>query len=248
LRYAAGANHRLHRRWRDVMSVDDEAGEQGIRRELLPNDIRVARQDLRAAVAEVRGHGRPGGDRIADLRGGRIRVSDGDAHAVADQPLDQRQRAPDLRRDRDQHDAPRRGVLAPREVVEAGRGRVLARVRAPRAVFRRDVRPLHVQSGDSLVPHGGQHARARGEPLERRGDEGGQAARDARGAHACQRFRHAVGRQVRRVEVDSAKAVHLQVEKTGELDPHRAVRSESTPGRRACTRETRSFPAAARPR
>ncbi len=72
--------------------------------------------------------------------------------------------------------------------------------------------------------HPRQHARARGELLEGRGDQRRQAARDAGRAHALERFGRAIGGQIGPVEIDAAEAVHLQIEEPRQLDrPHRRM-------------------------
>ena len=102
---------------------------------------------------------------------------------------------------------------------------VRARMRAARTVLGREVRPFHVDPGDGGVRHRGEDARARGEVLEGRGDERGQQRVTPYAPHPLERQADAIGRQVRRVEVDAGEAVGLEIEEPRERDPHDWSRS-----------------------
>jgi len=62
-----GPDHGLDGGWRQVMTVDDEAGPEVILGQLLPDDVGVPRQHLRAAVAQVRRERGPRSHRVLDL-------------------------------------------------------------------------------------------------------------------------------------------------------------------------------------
>ena len=193
-----GPDHRLHRRRRQVVTVDDQARDERVGGQLLPDDVRMPRQHRGAAVAEMRRERRAGRDRVGDLLRRRRGVADRDAHARGTRCSMSAQRARHLRRERDEHDAAAGRILPALEVVAARRRHVRARMRAARAVVRRDVRPFHVDPGDGRDPGmRGDDARARGEVLERRGDERRQAARHAGAAHPLERVADAIGGQVR---------------------------------------------------
>ena len=91
--------------------------------------------------------------------------------------LDERERAGDLWRERDEHDAAAGGVLPAIEVLCARRPHVRPLMRAARAIVRGNVRPFHVDSGDGLVRHARDDARASRKVVERRSDEGRERAR-----------------------------------------------------------------------
>ena len=151
---ALRAHHRLHRRRRQVVAVDDQAREQRVGRELLPDDVRVPRQHLRAAVAEMRRQRRAGGDRVGDLlrrrrpcgrwRRARPRATrcsmSGTAPGTSGASVTSTMRPPAASWRRSKS-----STLAGRDVR--------ARMRAARAVFRRDVRTLHVDAGDRRIRH-----------------------------------------------------------------------------------------------
>ncbi len=179
------------------MAVDDDAGEKPVGGELLPDHVGVSRQDRGAAVAEVRRQRCAGRDGGSDLIAGRSRVTDGDAHAGRHQPLDQRNCAFDLRRERHQHDAASRCLLPPLEIIATCGGDMSPRMRAARAVLRRDVRPLHVDAGNRRILDIGQDPCARREIFKRRRDEGRQQPGHTRQAELRQGEAHAIGRQVR---------------------------------------------------
>src|SRR5207302_1250786 len=80
------------------------------------------------------------------------------------------------------------GILAAIEVVDRRGLHVLSRMRAAGAILRRHVRSLHVNAGNGRTGHARQHARARRELLEARGDERRQAAGHAGAPHPLQRF------------------------------------------------------------
>ena len=115
----------------------------------LPDHVRMPRQHLRAAVAQMRRQRRAG-------RRSRRRSARGVAAVcpIATRTPDATRcsmsgSAPaDFGRERDEHDPAARGVLPAAEVVDARRRHVLARMRAARAVLGRQVRPLHVDAGD----------------------------------------------------------------------------------------------------
>ena len=143
--------------------------------------------------------------------------------------FDEAHRAGDFRRKRDEDDAAAGGILAAIEVVD-GRGlHVLSRMRAPGAILRRHVRSLHVNAGNGRTGHARQHARARRELLEARGDERRQAAGHAGAPHPLQRFAGSIGCQVGRVEIDAAEAVHLKIEQARQLDGHDSSLSRISP-------------------
>ena len=212
------AHHRLDRGGRQMMAVDDEAREQFVVRELLPDDVRMARERRRAAVAEMRRQRRAsfhGGVNVIRRGGG---VTERHTNPARDEMLDQRDRARHFRRQRDEHDPPVGCLLTPREIVDGRGDAMLARMRAAKAVERRDIRALHVNARDRAVGIWMTHddARARREVIQRRRDDRRQAARHAGRAHRIERARHAIGRAGRWiVEVDAGEAVHLQVDESG---------------------------------
>ena len=90
-----------------VVAVGDEAGGELVGGQLLPEQVRVAGQHRAGSRCPGGWTGwrpRPHGLAISSGRGGG--VADGHPHAARHQPLDQRQRARQLRRQRDQDDAP----------------------------------------------------------------------------------------------------------------------------------------------
>ena len=141
-------DHRFHGRRRKVVTVDDQGGADRVGRQQLPDHVRMARQHLRAAIAQMRGQRRAGGDRIADLLWRRRGMAERDAHACGHKVLDERQRAWHLRRERHEHDPAVGGILPALEVVDVRRDDVRARVGAARAILRRHVRAFHVDPGD----------------------------------------------------------------------------------------------------
>ena len=90
-----------------------------------------------------------------------------------------------------------------------------APVCAARAVFGRDVRPLHVDAGEGGLGRRRDGPRARGEAVERRRDEGGEKQRDARATHGLRGGGHLLGGDARVVEVDAGKPVDLQIHEPG---------------------------------
>ena len=155
---------------------------------------------------------------VGDLRPGRPRVPDRHADLARHQVLDQGQHARGLRGDGHEPDAPLGRVLATPEVVDVGPADERAGVGAARAVLRRDVGPLHVDAGDRRVLRADDGPRARGERLERRGDERRQEAGDARLLDRGHRLEHPLGRERGVAEVDTREPVHLQVDEPRELD------------------------------
>ena len=163
------------------MAIDNEAGEERVGGQLLPDDVRMPRQHRRAAVAEMGRQRRTCRNRIGDLPRGRATVWPiATLTPVDTQPLDELERARNLRRERHEHDAAAGRVLPAREVVRTRRPHVCARMRAARAVLWRDVRPFHVDPCDGRVRDAMRwRPRAAAKSLERRGDERRQQARDA---------------------------------------------------------------------
>ena len=118
--------------------------------EQLPDHVRMTRQQLRAAVAEMRRQRRAGSDGVGDLLRRRRRCD----RCATRTPAPTRysisgERARHLGRERDQHDAAVSGLLAPLEVVDARADRH-ARADARRAARPRGDRygPFHVNAGD----------------------------------------------------------------------------------------------------
>ena len=116
-------------------------------------------------------------------------MADRDAHAARHQPFDERQRARNFRRERDEHDAAAGRVLAALEIVDAGRrGRAPADARRAR---RPPARCTDPPCGCRRWPgpaQAGEDARARGEIFKRRRDErwAGSPVTPV-GAHAVER-------------------------------------------------------------
>ena len=167
--------------------------------------------------------------RAGDLRRRRRGVADRRANARREQMLDERHRARHFRSERHERDPAVRGVLPAVEVVERRRRQVLSRMRTAGAVLGRQVRPLHVDAGDRWTGHARKDPCVSREQRERRGDKGGQAAGHARDAHPIQGFSGAFGCEVRRVEIDAAEAVHLQIEQPGQLESHDRSRPRISP-------------------
>ncbi len=186
---ALRAHHRFDRRRRQVMAVHDQAGEDAIGGEQFPDHVRMPRQHLRAAVAEVRRQRRAGGDRVGDLEWRRGRVSDRHAHAGRDQMLDERQRARYFGAQRDENDPAAR----PRPAAARNRRRLAAR--RARADARRARRPPARCTG---LPCGCRRSPGRrcagktrafaANAIEGRRDERRQAARDPGRAHPLERL------------------------------------------------------------
>lgn len=211
------------------MAVDDEARTHLVGGEQLPDRIGMARQQLRASVAQMRGQRGAGGDGVGNLPRRRRRVADGDADPVADEMIDQRQRPADLRRERDESDASAGRLLTALEIVDARIDHMRARVRAPRPVLGRHVRSLHVDARDRRVLDAGHHPRAGRKVVERRGDERRQAPRHSRPAQTVESQQYLVFREIRSVEIDAGEAVHLEIEQPRQLDSHAASLSRISP-------------------
>ena len=146
------ADHRADRGRRQVVPVDDEAREQAVLAELLPDQVRVPGQ--RRARSRCRGGSKASrpprtASRIwaalaavwpiatstpAAARCSTSGSAPGDSGASVTRP------DPSLGR-----------FLAPLEVVDLGRAHVLARVGAARPVLGRDVGALHVDAGERRV-------------------------------------------------------------------------------------------------
>ena len=117
-------------------------------------------------------------------------------------------------------DAAAGGVLPAMELVEIGRPDPLARMRAARAVFGRNVRAFHVEALDGVafrkrLAGRRQIAQARGHGVGRSGDHGGVEARDAGGELRAQRARDLFVRGRRVVVVDAGEAIDLQIDEAG---------------------------------
>ena len=63
------------------MSIDDQAGEHRVGGKLLPDDIRMPGQHLRASIPEMRRERCTRGDRVANLLRRRGRMAEGGADA-----------------------------------------------------------------------------------------------------------------------------------------------------------------------
>ncbi len=209
------------------MPVHDEAREEAVLRELLPDHVGVARDQGGAPVAEVRRQRRPRPHGVGDLRPARPRVPDRDPNAAPDRVLDHRQDARALRGHRQQADPPRGRVLPPPEVVDVGAAHEGARVRPAVAILRRDVRALHVNPRDRRRVRPYDHPGAGREGLEGRRDQRRQEAGHARLPDRLDRAEKRVRRERGVAEVDPREPVHLQVEEARQLDrPRRRPRSE----------------------
>src|SRR5687767_8136615 len=93
-------------------------------------------------------------------------------------------------------------------------------MRTTRPVFGRDVRPLHMDAGDRRARGGRNHARVTGEVVERRGYQRRQATSHARGAQRIERHGQSVRVQVRRVEIDAAEAIDLEIDQARKRYSH----------------------------
>jgi len=248
------ADHRADRGGRQVVAVDDEAGKKAILAELLPQQVRVARQRARAAIAQMGRERGPGRHGVLDLGSVRSRMADRHAHTGRNQVLDERERAGYLGGERHESDATLGGVLAAVEVVHRGAAHVLARVCPARPVLGCDVGPLHVDACDRRMTRAHERAGAGGEGLERRRDQRGQEARDPGFPDRRHGAAQVAGRGGRVAEVDAREAVDLQVDEARELQRARTgagrrprVRvAAAEPENRAGGRGAREEPAARR--
>jgi hypothetical protein len=183
------AHHRLHGARRQVMAVHDQRGRQRVRRELLPDHVRVPRDELRDAVAEMR---RERGARLhgrLDLLGRRRGVSDRHAHPAAHQRARRAAARPTSGATVTMRMRPSAASWR-RSKSSSEAARTCSRACAPaRAILRRDVRPLHVEAQHARRLRTHERPRALREALERARDERRQAGRHARAAHRGHRRR-----------------------------------------------------------
>jgi hypothetical protein len=173
-----------------------------------------------AAVAQVGGEGGARRRGIMDTLGGGAGVPDPDGDAVGHQVLDQGESARHFRRQGHQFDTSGSGVLPAFEIFDRSGGDKGERVGAARAIVGRNIRALHVQSGDHGI--GGSHdgLGARGEVGGARRDHRRQTLGDAGLAHRreglCERLRGQGGRIV----VNAGEAIDVEIDQSREAIIH----------------------------
>src|SRR6476646_1372852 len=101
------------------MTIDDQAGDEPVVGELLPQKVGMSRQYLRAPVAEVRREPGTGADGVANLRGRCRAVPNRGNDVVRDEVLDKRQRPGNFGGEGNHDDPPTGRLVATLEVVEA---------------------------------------------------------------------------------------------------------------------------------
>ena len=202
------------------MAVDDQARKERVGRELFPQDVWMARQELRATIPQMRGERCARRRGVTDLFGRGRRVTDGYAHAGRDEVLDEDRRAWNFRRQRHEHDPTASRVLATLEVVEARGDHVGAGMCTAGPILRREIWPFHVKPGNRGTLERGKDARVPGECLERRRDQRRQTSRHTCRPDALQCRQRTLRCEIGSVEVDAAEAVHLEIEESRQLDRH----------------------------
>ena len=213
-----------------MVAIHNQTGHEFVRRELLPDEIRMPGQDSGATVAEMGRKGRTRPDRIANLLRSRRCVPNGHANAGGHEVFDERDRPAHFGRQRDQHDAPFRRFLATLEIIKGCRPNVRPRMRAAWAVGFRDVRSFHVNARNGRILDADQDSRATRKIFKGRRNQRWQQSRDPGGAHGRKRVLHLFWTNKGIIEINARKAIDLQIEEAGEFQSGQAGAGGRSPG------------------
>ena len=199
---------------RDVDPVEDQLHDDVGPRKRRADDTRIAVMERAHGVEEVRDAPHAEIEGRVRLLGGRVGVTARDGDLAAEQQLDDRRRARELGRQRDQPDGPR----IEKALEQLGIGvAASARWVDPQAE-RRQERPFQMRAEDAGPVRLGRHLAEGGEELLFGGrDEGRQECGDTGLEQCLAGLAVAVG--VGGEEVDTGESVHLQVDEPGHGDP-----------------------------
>ena len=190
-----------------------------VRREHSLDDVVVAVQEERTAVAQMREAGEPGIDRPRKLLKRRVTVARRHHHTRHHQPAGCRKPLVAFRREREQPHKALPGIEHLLRHPRAGRQHVRDRMGPHVSRQRADEWPLHVDPGHHVANSGilrmeGRQPRNAAEhAIEPVGDHRGQNASAAIGPHRRAGVPEPIEREVVSIEIHALVAIELEVER-----------------------------------